>query len=100
MISFGIAILPTSCSSAPNSRLRRRSASRPSRSADREREGDDAPAVLAGVAVVGLDDVAEHQRGAAVGPVELKQAPQPLAPLAREHDQQAEQRHRREREQR
>ena len=33
MISFGIAILPTSCSSAPNSRLRRRSASSPSSSA-------------------------------------------------------------------
>ena len=34
---------------------------------DVERERDHALAVLAGVAVVCLDDVAEHERGAAVG---------------------------------
>ena len=74
MISLGIAILPTSCSSAPNSRLRRCSASRSSASATASGERDDALAVLAGVAVVGLDDVAEHERGPAVGAVELEQA--------------------------
>ena len=88
MISLGIAILPTSCSSAANSRLRLRSALRPSVLGDVERERDDALAVLAGVAVVGLDDVAEHQRGAAVGVGELEQALQALVALAGEHGEQ------------
>ena len=57
---------------------------RPDRRADVEREGDDAAAVLAGVGVVGLDDVAEHERRAAVGAVELLELLEPLAPLSRE----------------
>ena len=92
MIAFGTAILPTSCSRAANSRLRRRSASRPSCSPTFERECDDALAVLAGVAVVRLDDVPEHERGAAIGVVELEQALEALAALVREHREQGEQR--------
>ena len=46
----------------------------PERVADLDRERDDALRVLAGVAVVGIDDVAEHERGAAVGVVELGEA--------------------------
>ncbi len=67
MISLGIAILPTSCRSAANSRLRRRSGLSAELVGEVEGEADDALAVLAGVAVVGLDDVAEDERGAAVG---------------------------------
>ena len=89
MISLGIAILPTSCSSAPNSRLRRCSALSPSRSASASARPDDALAVLAGVAVVGLDDVAQHERGPPVGGVQLEQTLEPLAPLAGEYRQQA-----------
>ena len=81
IISFGTAILPTSCSSAPNSTLRRRCASSASSLRDLERETHDALAVLAGVRVVGLDHVAEHQCRAAVGVVQLDQLLQARAPL-------------------
>ena len=90
MISFGIAILPTSWSSAPNSRLRgcrRRGRAR----ADRDREPDDALAVLARVVVVGLDHVAEHERGALVGVLQLEQSLESRMPLAREGGEHAEQ---------
>ena len=93
MISLGMAILPTSCSSAANSRLRRRSAREVQVLGELESEGDDALAVLAGVAVVGFDHVAEDESGAAVGARELEHALQAAAPLPGEHGQQAEQRH-------
>ena len=67
MISAGIRILPTSCSSAANSASRRSRGDEPEPVADRERQLDDVAAVLAGVGVVGLDHVAEQERGAAVG---------------------------------
>ena len=95
MISLGIAILPTSWRSAANSRLRWRSGPSAELIGEIEREPDDALAVLAGVAVVGLDHVAEHERGAAVGARQLEHALQPLVALVREHREQAEQRHQR-----
>ena len=57
---------------------------------DREREADDALAVLAGVAVVGLDYVSEYEGGAAVGVVELQQALQAAMTLTREHGEQSQ----------
>ena len=97
MISLGIAILPTSCSSAPNSRLRRRSGVEASRRPTSSASSHDAAAVLARVAVVGLDDVAEDQRRAAVGVVELDE-PAPRARGARgRRREQREQRDQRER---
>ena len=77
MISFGTWILPTSWSSAANSASRRVSASTPSSSRDREHELDDLLAVRAGVRVVGLDHVAEQERGAAVGLSELERVVDP-----------------------
>ena len=71
MISFGIATLPTSWSSAPNSAARRVSWSTPMSVGDRDGELDHVLGVLAGVGVVGLDHVAEQQRGAAVGAGQL-----------------------------
>ena len=62
-----------------------------------EGQRDDAAAVLAGVAVVGLDDVAEHQGGAAVGVAQLERALQAPATLVGEHGEETEQRHDRER---
>ena len=97
MISDGMRILPTSCSSATNSASRRSAAPRPSSSADAEHEVDDVAAVAAGVGVVGLDDVAEQERGAAVRVAELERVVDALLPLAREV---AEQRHERQDEQR
>ena len=73
MISLGIAILPTSCSSAANSRFRRCSALSSSCSPSASASRDDALAVLAGVAVVGFDDVPEDERGSAIRVVELEQ---------------------------
>jgi hypothetical protein len=57
-----------------------------------EGEGDDAARVLAGVGVVGLHDVPEHEGGPAVGRVELDQAVDPGPPLAGEDGEHAEQR--------
>ena len=48
--------------------------------------------MLAGVAVVGLDDVTEHERRAAVGVVELDETGQSLSALAGEEGEHAEQR--------
>ena len=79
--------MPTSCRSAANSRLRWRSALEPEVLGDVERKADDALAVLAGIAVVGLDHVAEHERGAAVGARELEHALQALVALMGEHRQ-------------
>ena len=87
MISLGMAILPTSCRSAANSRLRWRSAAQPEVFGDVEREADDALAVLAGIAVVGLDHVAEDERGAAISARELEHALQALMALMGEHRQ-------------
>ena len=61
--------------------------------ADRERERDDAVAVLAaGVGVVGLEQVAHQQRGAAVGVRERERVVDARAPLAREEGEQAHER--------
>jgi hypothetical protein len=49
--------------------------------------------VLAGVVVVGRDDVPEQERGPEVGLVELEQLAQPLLALVGERLQQTEQRH-------
>ena len=49
-----------------------------------DRERDDVAAVRARVGVVGLDDVAEEERGAAVRVAELERVVDPAAPLARE----------------
>ena len=83
MISFGMAILPTSCRSAPNSRLRRWSGPRPISSPTAERKGDDALGMDAGVSVIGLDHVAEHERGTPIGGVELEQRLEALMTLVR-----------------
>ena len=53
----------------------------PHRRAHLERERDDAAGVLARVRVVGLDDVAQHDRRAAIRAVELLELLEPLAPL-------------------
>ena len=89
-----------SCSSAANSRLRRPRASRLEGVADREGERDDAVAVLtAGVGVVGLEQVAHEQSGAAVGVRERERLVDVRAPLAREEREQAHDRqHQRHRE--
>ena len=71
MISFGIATLPTSCSSAPNSAAQARLVVDAELVGDRDGELDHVLGVLAGVGVVGLDHVAEQQRGAAVGAGQL-----------------------------
>jgi phosphate/phosphite/phosphonate ABC transporter binding protein len=65
--------------------------------ADLHHELDDAPAVLAGVAVVRLDDVPEHIGGAPVGTRQLGERADTLAPLAAEDAEDAEQRDQRER---
>ena len=58
--------------------------------ADRKRERDDAVAVLtAGVGVVGLEQVAHEQSGAAVGVRERERLVDVRAPLAREECEQA-----------
>jgi hypothetical protein len=44
------------------------------------------------VGIVGLDDVAEQQRGAAIRVRELERVVDPNLPLAREHEQQRDQR--------
>ena len=77
MISFGIATLPTSCSSAPNSTLRRWSAPKAHLVGDLQRELDDVARVHARVGVVGVDDLGQHHRGAAVGAVELGELLEP-----------------------
>jgi hypothetical protein len=53
--------------------------------------------VLAGVAVIGLNHVAEHQRGPVVCVAELDQALKADAPFASEHRQQPDEREQRER---
>ena len=88
MISFGTAILPTSCTGP--SRLRRCSASSPSCSPTSSASATTA-CCAPGVAVVGLDDLAERQRGAGVQHIDglFHTAP----PLVREDREEAEQRH-------
>ena len=66
MISSGIRILPTSCSSAANSASRRPRARGRARRRRRSTRSTTSRLWLAGVRVVGLDDVAEQERGAAV----------------------------------
>ena len=66
MISFGIATLPTSCSSAPNSAARRISSSTRRRSATATVSPTTSWVCWPRVGVVGLDDVAEQQRGPAM----------------------------------
>ena len=92
MISFGTAIFPTSCRSAANSRLRSWAAVSRSRSPTADRQLDDVAAVAAGVLVVELDDVAEQQRGAAVGGAELERLIDPPRALAGEQPQQPHER--------
>ena len=92
MISLGTAILPTSCSSAPNSRSRSASAARPMPASDLDRELDHVAAVRTGVGVVGLDHVAEQHRRAAIGLRELERLVDPRAALLREDPQQQRER--------
>ena len=63
-----------------------------SRSQTVEHEIDDVAAVAPGVRVVGLDDVAEQQRGPAVGVAELDGVVDPTPSLSREEPDQPEQR--------
>ncbi len=49
----------------------------------------------AGVSIVGLDHVAEHERGSPICGVELKQRLEALVTLSRKHCQDRQQRHRR-----
>ena len=82
---FGTVILPTSWSRAPNSTSRRSRSSMP-RCARRRSIGRTTtpPAVAAGVLVVGLDQLAEQERGAAVGVAELERCrSSPAAPARR-----------------
>ena len=71
MISLGMRIFPTSCSRATHRRT-------PFALGEAElldhgqREGDHVAAVLARVAVVGLDDVTEQEGGTSVGVSELE----------------------------
>ena len=91
-ISFGMAILPTSCSRAANSsswqlvlvhaQLLRHAA----------RQFDDGTGVLGGVVVVELDDVDEQHHGAAVGAVQLERRGPALAAVAREDREQPDER--------
>ena len=68
--------VPRSCSSAPNSRLRRRRTSRPSAFSDGQSQNPPRPeSARRGVAVVGGHRVTQQQSGTAVGLVELDQAP-------------------------
>ena len=60
---------------------------------DGKRKLDHVSGVLAGVVIVALDDVAEHERGPAVGAVELEQSAQAVTALVREDREQAEHRH-------
>ena len=92
MIAFGMWILPTSWSSAPNSAPRRVSASTPSWSATRQRQLDHVLGVIARVLVVGLDHVAQQQRGAAIGLRELQRVVDPRLALAREEREQRDER--------
>ena len=63
------------------------SASSPSIVGDPEHERDDVAAVAAGVGVVRLDDVAEEERGAAIGLRELERGLDARLPLAGERAQ-------------
>ena len=63
--------------------------------ADCERERDDAPAVLAGVAVVGFHNVPEDERCSAIRIVELEQTPQAPVSFVGEHGQERQQGQRR-----
>ena len=58
----------------------------------REREQDDLARVVARVLVVGLDHVAEKERGAAVGVAELERVVDPPPPLLRQEGEQREER--------
>jgi len=60
--------------------------------ADVKHERDDVAAVAAGVRVVGLDDVAEQHRRAAIGMAELERVVDAGAPLAGELAQETDQR--------
>ena len=84
MISAGIFTLPTSWSSAANSARWRCARLEPELVGDADDEVDDVAAVAAGVLVVGLDDVAEQHRRAAVRGRELERVVDAVLPLARE----------------
>ena len=92
MISFGIAILPTSCRSAPNSTRRRCFGVEVEVGGDLDRELGDAADVDPGVGVVVLDHLAEHPGGAAVGLAQLDHRAHALVALVREQPEQREQR--------
>ena len=87
----GIFTLPTSCRSAANSAWRAR-AVEPEAVGDAEHEVDDVATVAARVLVVGLDDVAEQHRGAAVRARELERVVDAALALARERREQQEHR--------
>ena len=59
---------------------------------DRERQIDDVAAVMARVRIVGLDDLAEQERGSAIGVPHLELVVDPHTPLAREDRQERDQR--------
>ena len=69
---MGIAILPTSWSSAAVSSSCCVARVEPELLGGRDGELDDRAAVAGGVVVVGLDDVGEDHHGAAVGLVQLE----------------------------
>ena len=96
MISLGIAILPDIVEQRSELEVTTLLRAETELSGDGERKSDHAAGVLAGIAVVGFDDVAEHQRRAPIGVAELKQTRQALVALVGEHREKAEQRHERE----
>jgi hypothetical protein len=88
MISLGTAILPTSCSSAPNSTLRRRGGRKAQLIGHLESQTHDGAAVKTGVLVAGLHDVGRHHGRAPVGVTQLEgrvEAGLPLTPEPGRH---------------
>jgi hypothetical protein len=92
MMLLGRAILPTSCSRPPNSMSRRVASSRPMWSATSSASRPTPWLWRPGVLVVGLDDLAEQERGAPVGASELELVVDQRGPLAPEQRDEPEQR--------
>ena len=92
MISSGTAILPMSCSSAPSSAARRVVLVEPHPLGDAHGQADHVLGVAARVLVVVLEQVAQQQRGPAVGAAELERVADARLALAREGQQQVGQR--------
>ena len=93
---MGIAILPTSCSSAANSSSWQLVLVHAELLRDAAGELDDRARVLGRVVVVVLDDVDQQHHGAAVGAVQLERRRLALAAIAREDREQPDERRDRE----